>query len=231
MAQEMMVAQPITTTSGEAGAVVIEAAGPRTERDAERVGRERVTEVTSSADDEFDEFCRREYAAVAGLAFVLTGDWGAAEDLTQDAFFAAYRRWADLRGYDKPGAWVRRVVANRAVSRRRRVASEARALARWDGRRTAPSSYGEIPALDLEIADVIRHLPPRQAQVFALAYVDDRSIADVAAILRMNENTAKTHLRRARATLAGRADLFAEDRDEPSHATTSATRPDRSGTP
>ena len=167
-----------------------------------------MTEVVSSADDEFDGFCRREYASVAGLAFVLTGDWGAAEDLTQDAFFAAFRRWSELRRYDKPGAWVRRVVANRAVSRRRRVSSEARALARVGGRRSAPSTYGQIPQHDLEISLVIRQLPARQAQVFALAFVEDLSMAEVAATLQLSENTAKTHLRRARAALASRTDLF-----------------------
>src|SRR3954454_5481450 len=86
-----------------------------------RATPEVVTSVGLHRDNDFDEFCRRDYATVAGLAFVLTGDWTVAEDLTQDAFFAAFRRWDALQSYDNRGAWVRRVVANRAVSWRRRL--------------------------------------------------------------------------------------------------------------
>jgi RNA polymerase sigma-70 factor (ECF subfamily) len=138
---------------------------------------------------------------VAGLAFVLTGSWTAAEDLTQDAFFAAFRRWDQLRGYDKPGAWVRRAVANRAVSWRRRIGSEARALTRLGGRAAPGVDHATIPSHDRDVWALVRRLPPRQAQVFALTYVEDLPIDRVAAILHIGEETARTHLRRARAAL------------------------------
>ena len=50
----------------------------------------------------------------------------------------------------------------------------------------------------------IRSLPRRQAQVIALVYLEDRSLAQAAAILGCGEETAKTHLRRAKASLAKR---------------------------
>jgi hypothetical protein len=68
----------------------------------------------------FDVFYRRELRPVVGLAYVLTGRRSAAEDLAQEAFVAAYRRWRDIGGYDDPGAWVRRVVALAAYSARSR---------------------------------------------------------------------------------------------------------------
>ncbi len=78
----------------------------------------------------FDVFYRRELRPVVGLAYVLTGRRSAAEDLAQEAFVAAYRRWRDIGGYDDPGAWVRAVAMNHARSRVRRRATEARALVR-----------------------------------------------------------------------------------------------------
>ncbi|MDH5504357.1 MAG: hypothetical protein OEY98_10070, partial [Acidimicrobiia bacterium] len=51
----------------------------------------------------FDDFYRNDYRSVVGLAFVLTGDWSAAEDLAQDAFLKAHKAWATLAGFDSPG--------------------------------------------------------------------------------------------------------------------------------
>jgi len=153
-------------------------------------------------DGDFDRFCRDEFAAVTGLAFVLTGSWTAAEDLAQEAFFAAFQKWDELRGYDKPGAWVRRVVANRAVSWRRRLRSEGLALARLGSRSRADAPVTHLPERHAEVWAAVRRLPPRQAQVFALTYVEDLPVTRVAAVLDISVDTAKTHLRRARAALA-----------------------------
>jgi RNA polymerase sigma-70 factor (ECF subfamily) len=138
---------------------------------------------------------------VTGLAYVLTGSWTVAEDLTQDAFFAAYRRWDQLCEYDKPGAWVRRAVANRAVSWRRRISSEVKALTRLNARRADRPGDAEGSQPDADVWAMVRRLSPRQAQVFALTYVEDLPLDRVAAILEISEDTAKTHLKRARAAL------------------------------
>ena len=45
----------------------------------------------------------------------------------------------------------------------------------------------------------MRRLPVRQAQVFALTYVDDLSLDQVGGVLQISPGTAKTHLQRARA--------------------------------
>jgi RNA polymerase sigma-70 factor, ECF subfamily len=162
--------------------------------------------------DDFERFCRAEYQSVVGLAFALTGSSTAAEDLAQDAFFDAFRRWERLRAFEKPSAWVRRAVVNRSVSRHRRLMSEARAVARL-GRR--PEPVIEIPERDAEVWAAVRHLPRRQAQVFALTYVDDLAIGRVAEVLGISEETAKTHLKRARRTLMSR---FNESGERTKHA-------------
>ena len=50
----------------------------------------------------------------------------------------------------------------------------------------------------------VRSLPRRQAQVVALFYLEDRAIADVAAILDMSPGTVKRHLHDGRRKLARR---------------------------
>ena len=46
--------------------------------------------------------------------------------------------------------------------------------------------------------DLLRELPTRQREVATLFYVDDRTVAEIAMILRLNEGTVKYHLSHAR---------------------------------
>ena len=70
--------------------------------------------------ESFDDFYRREYAAVVALAYALCGRPGVAEELAQDAFLTAHHKWGEVACYERPSAFVRRVVINAAVSHRRR---------------------------------------------------------------------------------------------------------------
>ncbi len=150
--------------------------------------------------DDFDTFYRRERRAVVALAYALSGSRAAADDLAQEAFLAAYRRWDVVGGYDDPGAWVRRVVSNGSVSRWRKTRSEAKAVLLLGAGR-----QHHVPALSAESHDVwaaVRKLPKRQAQCIALHYLDGRSVREVGEILECSEGTVKTHLSRGRETLA-----------------------------
>lgn len=162
--------------------------------------KEQATE-TNVFRETFDVFYAREFRAVVGLAYVLSGSRSGAEDLAQEAFLAALRHWHRIAGYDDPGAWVRRVVAHRAVSRFRRRAAEARALLRLGEREYVVADLDEPAGA---VWDAVRRLPARQAQVVALRFFDGRSIANIARILDCSENTVKTHLRRGKQTLARR---------------------------
>jgi RNA polymerase sigma factor (sigma-70 family) len=156
----------------------------------------------------FDAFAQRERAALVAFGWSLTGSLPAAEELAQEALAAAWAAWDRVGGFDKPGAWARKVVTNRAATRRRGAGREARALGRlWSGRAT---DQIELPRNDAELWGLVRRLPERQAQVVALHYVDDRSVAEIAKLLDCTEGTVKTHLHRARVSLARALDLVSE---------------------
>lgn len=147
----------------------------------------------------FEAFYRRELRGVVALAYVLSGSRTAAEELAQDAFVAAYRRWDEVGGYDDPVAWVRRVCVNRSTSWIRRQVSEARAMARLAARPVRP----EEMAPDAEgFWRAVRRLPRRQMQVLALRYVEDLPIEAIARVLDCAEGTVKAHLHRGRTGLA-----------------------------
>ena len=154
------------------------------------------------ASESFEAFYMREFRGVVGMAYVLCGNWSTAEDLAQDAFVSAHRKWRRIGGYDKPEAWVRRVVSDLAVSAIRRRVVEAKALARLAHRE--PGTHEPLDAGDEDFWAAVRGLPKRQAQVVALYYLEDFSVARIAELMACAEGTVKAHLHKARATLAER---------------------------
>jgi RNA polymerase sigma-70 factor, ECF subfamily len=165
-----------------------------------RLVRERSEAVVLSSTEAFETFYLKEYRAVVGLAYALSGNRSIAEDLAQEAFLAAHRNWHRIAGYDRPSAWVRRVVANLSVSAVRRRFAEARALVRLG----EPQPLPELEADDLEFWRAVRSLPRRQSQVIALRYLEDRSVEEIAEILDMARGTVKKHLFDGRGALARR---------------------------
>lgn len=157
----------------------------------------------------FADWYRAEYHQVVALVYVLSGSRWAAEELTQDAFLEAHRRWASISTYDDPGAWVRKVAVNKTRSWGRRRSAEARAYAKHTIRNR------ELPAELPESADgfwtAVRSLPDRQAAIVALHYLDDRPVDEIASLLDIAPGTVKTQLHRARQSLATRFQLDVEE--------------------
>jgi RNA polymerase sigma-70 factor, ECF subfamily len=166
-----------------------------------------VTAVGSS--ETFEEFYEREFPAVVGLAYALSGNRSGAEDLAQEAFLVAHRDWDRVGTYARPDVWVRRVVTNLSVSLFRRRVVEAKTLARMALGYTP--ALPELSADDAEFWQAVRSLPRRQAQVITLHYLEDRPVAEIAEIIGTAEGTVKKHLYDGRQVLARRLRLEEDD--------------------
>lgn len=156
----------------------------------------------------FEAFYRREFRRMVALAYAISGSRLAAEDLAQEAFVAAHRAWDRVGRYERPDAWVRKVISNKSVSAYRRRIAEARALVKIAGQRQEVMRPMEDP--DTEFWDAVRALPRRQRQAVVLHYVEDLPVAEIAEVLGCAVGTAKAHLFKARKNLA--AKLGEEDR-------------------
>ncbi len=173
--------------------------------------------ATSSAGEPpgtaFDDLYRREWTSIAALGWSLTGSWARAEELAQDAFADAYRRWDHVGGLDKPGAWVRRAVINRAASFHRSRSTERKGLERWAGQAEVAADAPHTDRTGDRAADhvddpafwaAVRSLPDRQMACVTLHYLEDRSVADIADVLQTRPSTVRVHLHRGRVALAQR---------------------------
>jgi RNA polymerase sigma-70 factor (ECF subfamily) len=145
---------------------------------------------------EYSWFFRDQYRAVLRAAYLILGDAGRAEEITQEAFVQLLVHWRKVSRYERPEAWVRRVAIRLAVRAARRdrlrIALEGQTQARGDSRRPP----------DVDLANALGSLSVRQRACVLLFYVEDRPIAEVAQILGISEGSAKTHLHRARQRLA-----------------------------
>jgi RNA polymerase sigma-70 factor (ECF subfamily) len=149
----------------------------------------------------FAELYQASYRRLVLTAYAMTGDLGAAEEITQEAFTVAYGRRGRVSRLDSPEAWLRTVVVNLARRRFRRSAMLDRLLRR----QSAEPGVGDLPAgehLDLHVA--IRRLDEDLRSVVVLHYLADLPVDEVAAILDIPVGTVKSRLSRARTTLAAR---------------------------
>jgi RNA polymerase sigma factor (sigma-70 family) len=149
----------------------------------------------------FAELYRGSYRRLVLTAYAMTGDLGAAEEISQEAFTVAYGRRHRVFHLDSPEAWLRTVVVNLARRRYRRSAMLDRLLRR----QSAEPEMATLPIsehLDLHVA--IQRLDEDLRSVVVLHYLADLPVEEVSAILDIPSGTVKSRLARARNALASR---------------------------
>jgi RNA polymerase sigma factor (sigma-70 family) len=104
--------------------------------------------------DAFAQLYRMHAKAIHALAYRLTGNAAAAEDITQDTFLKMLGFLSGLRGDAPLRPWLKRVAANAAIDRLRR---EQRFVAEAD-----PDAWPDDstdPTEDMEILGLLQRLP------------------------------------------------------------------------
>lgn len=148
-----------------------------------------------------------------GLALRIVRQAPEAEEVAQDAFVRAWNALPRFRGDAAFGTWLHRIVVRCAFDHLARLKVRGRRETSLEAETVEPVSMlsPQDVRTRLRIERLVASLPEAQRAVVTLFYLEDRSALEVARILELNENTVKTHLRRARATLR-RAWLEAEGR-------------------
>ena len=128
------------------------------------------------------------------FALRLTRDPQVAEDLVQEALLRAWRDpgLAD-RSEQASRAWLFTVVRNLVVDRWRSAASRHEVAATELVEPSVADRSGEVLDRWL-VGDALRSLSHQHRHVIAAAYYEGRSVADIAAELRIPEGTVKSRL-------------------------------------
>lgn len=139
----------------------------------------------------FEQFVERHSRELARLAYLMLGDRDAADDLTGDAFLAAWRQWDTVRTSDRPLAYMRRVVVNMATSRIRRLTRERRRLVLFH-HEAIEVSPGTDTAAVVDVRAALLRLPPRRRACVVLRYAFDVPEQEVARMLGISVGTVKS---------------------------------------
>lgn len=125
------------------------------------------------------------------LAFLMTGDADAADDIVQEAFVRTYSRLKERQPPDRLEAYLRRTIINLSHDRHRKLRSARGFSAR-------STDVQKEPDMDsrLVFRDLLQGLPHRQRVALVLRYYEDLSEHDAAEILRCSVPALKQLVQR-----------------------------------
>src|SRR5580765_6634380 len=122
-------------------------------------------------------------------------DRGAAEEITAEAFWRAFRGRARFDPSRSFGAWIRRIATNAALDHLRRAQPviDARAAV------VDIAAADALPGRETrdEIAVALARLSPKLRIVVVLGLIEDRPYAEIADALEISVATVKTRMSRA----------------------------------
>jgi hypothetical protein len=118
-------------------------------------------DVISGGGEDFSAFVVSRWPGLVRLAFGLTGDRWAAEDLAQATLARAYVAWRRVSRADDPDAYLCRILVNTSNRRfrRHRVAEQA-----GDPPDTAVEGPADLVGERAALLAALRQLPPRTAR-------------------------------------------------------------------
>jgi RNA polymerase sigma-70 factor (ECF subfamily) len=125
-----------------------------------------------------------------------------AEDVLQEAFVNAFQNLKSFQGKSSFGAWLKRIVVNKAISYLRK--NQLEMVMMEDNMEVADAEGINEDELVLKIESVreaVQRLPNGFRVVFSLYLLEGYDHKEIAEILEISESTSKTQYSRAKKKL------------------------------
>jgi RNA polymerase sigma-70 factor (ECF subfamily) len=169
----------------------------------------------------FDEIFKRYQSMVFNLTYRILGDREEALDVSQEVFFAVYRKLNHFRGESSVKTWIYRIAINRASNRgrwwnrlRRRGTVSLDDHLSEDSDRTlsetveaagnTPEEALALREMRLEIKRSLQRLPVQQRVAVIMRDVEGLSYEEISELLQVSLGTVKSRIARGRDELKRR---------------------------
>ena len=164
---------------------------------------EELIERCKTGDREAHYKLYRQYSrAMYNVGFRITGNADDADDVLQEAFISAFRNLDHYRGDASFGAWLKRIVVNKAINAlQKRKHEPLPDDDRWDVPEPAEAGeYREELTID-RVKKAIEELPDGYRAVLSLYLLEGYDHQEIAGIMGISESTSKSQLNRAKGKL------------------------------
>ena len=147
---------------------------------------------------EFRRLVETHQRMVFSLALRVTGEYGTAEEVAQDAFLELFRAGERLESEDHVRFWLRRVTVHRATDALRRQAVRPEATAEeWVEDCYAPIDAERLnAAVVARLEELLKALPESMRVAVVLRYQEEMLPDEIAALLGQPVATVKSNLQR-----------------------------------
>ena len=167
-----------------------------------------ISRVLKGEQNAYAELVKRYQAYVFTLVLRMLKTREDAEEVAQDVFIKAYRSLADFRGESKFGTWLYTIANTTSITFLRKKKLEVHSLDNEKVFEVADSKDSGFRANLVEqksrvnmVNEAIAMLSPDDAGIITLFYKAEQNLEEIARILRLETNTVKVRLHRARARL------------------------------
>src|SRR5687768_1715317 len=167
-----------------------------------------ISRVLQGEQAPYAELVKRYQNFVFTIALRYTPNREDAEEIAQDVFVKAYRSLADFRGESKFSTWLYTIVSTTCITFLRKKKLDVHSLDNEKVFEVADSVDSGFRANLVEqksrvnmVNEAIAMLSPDDAEIITLFYKAEQNLEEISRILRLETNTAKVRLHRARTRL------------------------------
>ena len=167
-----------------------------------------ISRVLKGERNAYAELVNRYQAYVFTLVLRMIKSREDAEEVAQDVFIKAYRSLADFRGESKFSTWLYTIANTTSITFLRKKKLDVHSLDNEKVFEVADSKDSGFRANLVEqksrvnmVNEAIAMLSPDDAEIITLFYKAEQNLEEISRILRIETNTVKVRLHRARTRL------------------------------
>ncbi len=156
----------------------------------------------------FEEIYKASAGFVYNVAFRIVNNREDAEEVTQEVFCTIYHKLKSFRFASSFKTWVYRVTANSAINFAKKAGKHRKKMVEYDEQLTAQTASPSDTRKEMDrehnariIGGLLSAIDPDQRACVVLRNIEGLSYQEIAQTLRININTVRSRLKRAREKL------------------------------
>ncbi|MBU1062280.1 MAG: sigma-70 family RNA polymerase sigma factor [Candidatus Omnitrophica bacterium] len=166
------------------------------------IGRELIIKASEGDMNSFEEIYRLSSGFVYNIALRIANNAKDAEEITQEVFIKVFKNLKSFSFRASFNTWVYRIAVNAAINFKKRASKEENKRVDYESRlNTELVDKGKDHASESLVKFLLSNLSPEHRACIVLREMEGLSYEEISNVLRININTVRSRLKRARQKL------------------------------